>query len=66
MRFRVRIVKQENGDFVADCDTAPGCTGEGATREQAVDSMKLALKGHMAQLKKKKAASAATVAAKKK
>jgi predicted RNase H-like HicB family nuclease len=52
MKFRVVIEPDEDGVFVAECPTLPGCISQGATREEAVENIKDAIAGYLASLKK--------------
>lgn len=51
MKFRVVIEPDEDGVFVAECPTLPGCISQGATREEAVVNIKDAISGYIASLK---------------
>ena len=53
MKFRVVIEPAEDGVFVAECPTLPGCISQGATREEAVTNIKDAINGYIASLKKR-------------
>lgn len=52
MKFRVHIEPDEDGVFVAECPTLPGCISQGETREAAVRNIKDAIAGYLASLKK--------------
>lgn len=52
MRFRVLIEQDEDGVFVANCPTLPGCVSQGATRAEAVTNIKDAIAGYVASLEK--------------
>jgi antitoxin HicB len=52
MRYRVIIEQDEDGVFVAECPTLPGCISQGATRDQAIVNIKDAIEGYIASLKK--------------
>jgi predicted RNase H-like HicB family nuclease len=52
MKFRVIIEPDEDGVFVVECPTLPGCISQGATREEAVENIKDAISGYLASLKK--------------
>lgn len=54
MRFRVRLEKGENGMFVVECPTLPGCVSQGKTRSEALENVKDAIKGYLESLKKHK------------
>ena len=50
MRFRVLIEQDEDGVFVAECPTLPGCISQGKTRAEAVDNIKDAIAGYIKSL----------------
>jgi predicted RNase H-like HicB family nuclease len=52
MRFRVHIETDEDGIFVAECPSLPGCISHGATREEALTNIKDAMHGYLVSLKK--------------
>ena len=52
MRFRVLIEEDEDGKFVANCPTLPGCWSQGDTREEAKHNIADAIEGYLASLKK--------------
>ena len=52
MRYRVIIEQDEDGVFVAECPTLPGCISQGATRDEAVVNIKDAIEGYIASLEK--------------
>ena len=52
MKFRVHIEPDEDGVFVAECPTLPGCISQGATRAEAVANIKDAIAGYLASLEK--------------
>ena len=52
MKFRVMIEQDEDGVFVAECPTLPGCLSQGKTRKEAILHIKDAMKGYMESLKK--------------
>ena len=45
MKFRVHIEPDEDGVFVAECPTLPGCISQGSTRDEAVRNIKDAIAG---------------------
>ena len=47
---QVIIRSGENGYWVAECPSLPGCVSQGRTREEAVDSIKEAIRGYVAAL----------------
>jgi predicted RNase H-like HicB family nuclease len=52
MLFRVHIEQDEDGVFVAECPTLPGCVSQGSTRSEALVNMQDAVKGYLASLEK--------------
>ena len=52
MKYRVIVEEDEDGMFVAECPTLPGCISEGKTRKAALINMKDAIKGYLKSLKK--------------
>ena len=52
MRFRIIIEQDEDGVFVAECPSLPGCISQGKTRKEAVANIKDAIEGYLASLKK--------------
>lgn len=52
MKLRVLIEVDEDGVFVAECPSLPGCVSQGKTRAEAVANIKDAIEGYLASLKK--------------
>jgi predicted RNase H-like HicB family nuclease len=52
MKFRVLIEPDEDGVFVAECPTLPGCISQGRTRAEALANIKDAIDGYLASLRK--------------
>jgi len=52
MKFRTIIEQDEDGNYVVQCPALPGCISEGKTREEALASIKDAIEGYVASLKK--------------
>lgn len=52
IRFRVLIEQDEDGQFVAECPSLPGCISEGGSREEAVANIKDAIAGYLESLRK--------------
>ncbi|MBI2449761.1 type II toxin-antitoxin system HicB family antitoxin [Candidatus Pacearchaeota archaeon] len=52
MKLRIIIEQDEEGNFVAECPTLPGCISQGKTRAEAVANIKDAVKGYLESLKK--------------
>ncbi len=51
MKYRVLIEPDEDGVFVAQCPSLPGCVSEGKTREEAVKNIQEAIEGYIESLK---------------
>jgi len=52
MQFRVHIEPDEDGVFVAECPTLPGCISQGGARAEALENIKDAITGYLASLDK--------------
>ena len=52
MKYRVVIEVYEDGVFVAECPTLPGCVSQGETRAEALANIKDAMTGYVASLRK--------------
>jgi antitoxin HicB len=52
MRLRVTIEVDEDGIYVAECPSLPGCISQGRTRAEALANIKDAVQGYLASLKK--------------
>ncbi len=52
MKYRITIENDENGMFIAECPSLPGCISQGKTREEAIKNIKDAVKGYLESLKK--------------
>lgn len=52
MKYRVLIEPDEDGFFVAECPSLPGCISQGRTRDEALTNIKDAIKGYIESLKK--------------
>ena len=52
MKFRIVIEQDEDGNYVAQCPTLPGCISEGRRRETALANIKDAIEGYLTSLKK--------------
>ena len=52
MRYRVLIEEHEDGVFVAECPSLPGCVSQGATRDEALANVKDAIEGYLVSLRK--------------
>ncbi len=54
MRFRIILQRDEDGFYLAECTSLPGCFSQGKTREEALVNIKDAIKGYLESLKKHK------------
>lgn len=52
MKFRIIISQDEDGAYVAECPTLPGCVSQGLTYKEAVDNISDAIKGYLESLRK--------------
>ncbi len=43
MRFTVTLDRDENGAWVAECPSIPGCVSQGSTRDEAVSNIEEAI-----------------------
>jgi len=43
MQYRIRLVQSEEG-WAVSCPSLPGCHSQGATREEAVENIKTAIR----------------------
>ena len=43
MQYRIRLVQSEEG-WAVSCPSLPGCHSQGATREEAVENIKIAIR----------------------
>ncbi|MDH4079536.1 MAG: type II toxin-antitoxin system HicB family antitoxin [Nitrospira sp.] len=51
MRYRVLLEQDEDGVYVAECPSLPGCVSQGNTREEAVANIKDAMAGYLESLR---------------
>jgi antitoxin HicB len=51
MKFRIIIEEDEDGMFIAECPSLPGCISEGKTRQEALENIQDAIKGYLVSLK---------------
>ncbi len=49
--YRVLIEQDEDGVFVAECPSLPGCVSQGATPDEAVANIKDAITGYLESLR---------------
>ncbi len=52
MRYRILIEQDEDGIFVAECPSLPGCISQGISRNEAILNIKDAIEGYLSSLKK--------------
>lgn len=51
MRYRVVLEQDEDGVYVAECPSLPGCVSQSNTREEAVINIKDAMAGYLESLR---------------
>jgi antitoxin HicB len=51
MKYRVLIEQDEDGIYVAEVPSLPGCISQGKTRSEALDNIKEAITGYLESLK---------------
>ena len=44
MRFSVTIDRDEDGAWIVECPSIPGCVSQGATREEALENIQEAIR----------------------
>lgn len=54
MKFRIIIQQDEDGIYVVECPSLPGCISQGKTRKEALANIKDAIYGYLISLKKHK------------
>ena len=52
MKYRILIEQDEDGIFVVECPSLPGCISQGKTRKEALENIQEAIKGYLESLKK--------------
>ena len=52
MKYRILIEQDEDGTFVAECPSLPGCISQGKSRKQALENIQDAIRGYLESLKK--------------
>ena len=52
MKYRVLIEQDEDGVFVVECPSLPGCISQGSTRNEALKNIQDAIIGYTESLKK--------------
>jgi predicted RNase H-like HicB family nuclease len=51
MKFRIIIQTDEDGIFIAQCPSLPGCISQGKTRQEAIANIKEAAEAYIDSLK---------------
>lgn len=51
MKFRVQVDQDEDGVFVAEVPSLPGCVTQGSTRAEALDNIREAITVYLESLK---------------
>jgi predicted RNase H-like HicB family nuclease len=44
MEFTVTLARDEDGAWIVECPAIPGCVSQGATREEALDAIREAIR----------------------
>ncbi|MCX6375777.1 MAG: type II toxin-antitoxin system HicB family antitoxin [Armatimonadetes bacterium] len=52
MKFRITIEQDEDGMFIAECPSLPGCISQGGTRAEALENIRDAIQGYLESLRK--------------
>lgn len=52
MKHRVLIEQDEDGMFVVECPSLPGCISQGRTRNESIENIQDAIKGYLESLRK--------------
>jgi len=52
MNYRVLIERDEDGMFIIECPSLPGCISQGKTRDEAIENIRDAIKGYLVSLKR--------------
>ncbi len=52
MKYRVWIEQDEDGFYIAECSSLPGCISQGKTREEALANIHEAIQGYLESLEK--------------
>ncbi|GBE16837.1 hypothetical protein BMS3Abin15_00661 [bacterium BMS3Abin15] len=52
MKYRVLIEQDEDGVFIVECPSLPGCISQGKTRYEALQNIRDAIRGYLASLEK--------------
>lgn len=54
MKYRILIKQDEDGAFIAECPSLPGCISQGKSRKEALENIKDAMQGYIDSLKEHK------------
>ncbi len=52
MKYRIHVEQDEDGMFIANCPTLPGCVSQGKSRKEALKNISDAIEGYLESLKK--------------
>ncbi|WP_268541996.1 type II toxin-antitoxin system HicB family antitoxin [Candidatus Nitrosotenuis cloacae] len=52
MKYRITLQRDEDGAYVARCQSLPGCVSQGRTRDDALENVKDAIRGYIQSLRK--------------
>ena len=52
MKYRIIIKQDEDGAFVVECPSLPGCISQGKTRKEAIENIQDAIRGYLESLNK--------------
>jgi len=52
MKYRILIEQDEDGIFVAECPSLPGCISQGKSRKEVLENIQDAIRGYLESLKK--------------
>ena len=52
MKFRILIEQDEDGIFIAECPSLPGCISQGKSRKEVLENIQDAVRGYLESLKK--------------
>ncbi|MBT5531330.1 MAG: type II toxin-antitoxin system HicB family antitoxin [Cytophagia bacterium] len=51
MKYRIVIEPDEDGIYIAECPSLPGCISQGETRNEAIVNIQDAIKGYIESLR---------------
>ena len=52
MKYRIIIEQDEDGAFVVECPSLPGCVSQGKTRKEAIENIQDGILGYIESLNK--------------